>query len=83
MADDLSYPIEVATKLRADGINTEIYLEAKAFKKKLNYANKLSIPFAIIIGEDEINQNKVALKNMISGEQSIVSIEEAISIIKQ
>ncbi len=83
MVDDLSYPIEVATKLRADDINTEIYLEEKAFKKKLNYANKLSIPFAIIIGEDEINQNKVALKNMISGEQNVVSIEEAISIIKQ
>ncbi|MBR3281657.1 MAG: histidine--tRNA ligase [Clostridia bacterium] len=76
MIDDLTYPIEVATKLRARGVNTEIFLEEKAFKKKLNYANKQNIPYAIIIGEDEVAQNKVTLKNMETGDQSTVSIEE-------
>ena len=76
MIDDLTYPIEVATKLRARGVNTEILLEEKAFKKKLNYANKQNIPYAIIIGEDEVAQNKVTLKNMETGDQSTVSIEE-------
>ena len=76
MIEDLTYPIEVATKLRAKGVNTEIYLEEKAFKKKLNYANKQNIPYAIIIGEDEVAQNKVTLKNMETGDQNTVSIEE-------
>lgn len=76
MIEDLSYPINVATKLRAKCINTEIYLEEKAFKKKLNYANKQSIPYVIIIGEDEVAQNKVTLKNMITGDQSLVSIDD-------
>ena len=79
MIEDLSYPIEVATKLRQNDIETEIYLEEKAFKKKLNYANKQSIPYAIIIGEDEVAQNKVALKDMQTGEQKIMTIDEVIT----
>ena len=81
MIDDLSYPITVATKLRENGINTEIFFEEKAFKKKLNYANKQEIPYAIIIGEDEVNNNVVTLKDMRNGEQKTVSVEEAIQSI--
>ena len=76
MTDNIEYCIKVATALRNKGINTEIYLEEKAFKKKLNYANKLNIPYCIIIGDDEINQNKVTVKNMQTGEQNLVSIDE-------
>ena len=76
MVDDLSYPISVAATLRQKGINAEVYLEEKAFKKKLNYANKLNIPYVIIIGEDEIAQNKVTLKNMQTGEQKLISVDE-------
>ena len=76
MVEDLSYPIKVATKLREKGINTEIYLEQKAMKKKMNYANKQNIPFAIIIGEDEVGTGTVTIKNMITGEQETKKIEE-------
>ena len=79
MIEDLTYPIKVATMLREKGINTEIFLEEKAFKKKLNYANKQNIPHVIIVGEDEVSQNKVTLKDMTSGEQKTISIEELIS----
>ena len=76
MIEDLTYPIEVATKLRAKGKKVEIYFDNKSMKKKMNYANKQNVPFAIIIGEDEINVNKVMLKNMLTGEQELKSIDE-------
>lgn len=76
MLDDLSYPIEVATNLRNKGINVEIYLENKNMKKKMNYANKQNVPYAIIIGEDELNTNTVTLKNMITGEQKNITVDE-------
>ena len=76
MIEDLSYPIKVATELRNKGINAEVYLEEKAFKKKLNYANKLGIPYVIIIGEDEVAQNKVTLKDMKTGEQKLIDANE-------
>ena len=75
MVEDLSYPIKVATILRDKGINTEIYLEDKSFKKKLNYANKQNIPYVIIVGDDEIAQNKVTLKNMTTGNQELIDID--------
>ena len=67
--DDLDFAIEVATTLREAGIKTEVYTEDEKFKKKLNYANKLGVPYVAIIGEDEIKMKKVALKNMKTGEQ--------------
>ena len=76
MLEDLSYPIKVATKLREKGINTEIYLEQKAMKKKMNYANKQNIPYAIIIGEDEVANEVITIKNMVTGEQETKKIEE-------
>ena len=76
MVEDLAYPIKVATKLREKGINVEIYLEPKAIKKKMNYANKQNIPYAIIIGEDEVANETVTIKNMITGEQETKRIEE-------
>ena len=76
MLEDLSYPIEVATKLRNKGINVEIYLENKNMKKKMNYANKQNIPYAIIIGEDELNNDVVTLKDMRIGEQKTLKIDE-------
>ncbi|MBO5142502.1 MAG: histidine--tRNA ligase [Clostridia bacterium] len=76
MVDDLSYPIKVATKLREKGINTEMYLEQKAMKKKMNYANKQNIPYAMIIGEDEVANETVTIKNMVTGEQEIKKLDE-------
>lgn len=76
MVEDLTYPIDVATKLRARGKKVEIYFDNKSMKKKMNYANKQNVPYAIIIGEDEINAGKVMLKNMMTGEQELKSVEE-------
>ena len=75
MVEDLEVPISVATKLRSLGINTEIYLNNKKLKAKFKYADKLKIPYVIVIGEEEIDSNTVTLKNMETGEESKLSIE--------
>ena len=82
MVDDFNKSIEVATELRKNGINTQIYTDNAKIKKQFNYANRLGIPYVIVIGEDEINNNVVSLKNMESGEQNTISLDEAINIIK-
>lgn len=82
MVDDFNKSIEVATELRENGINTQIYTDKAKIKKQFNYANRLGIPYVIVIGENEINNNVVSLKNMINGEQKTVTLENAIKIIK-
>jgi len=71
----------IAKELRVKGINTETQLTAIKFGNQLKYASKKNIPWVMIIGEDEINTKKVQLKNMETGEQNLVSLEEAIDII--
>lgn len=82
MCEDFKYVADVATELRKNDINTQIYLEDKKIKAKFKYIDKLQTPFAIVVGEDEIKENKVMLKNMQTGEQEKVSVEEAIEKIK-
>ena len=82
MIDDLSIPVQIATKLRANEINTQIYLESAKIKKQFKYANSLDLPYVIVLGEDEIKNNTVTLKDMKKGDQCEISIEEAINIIK-
>jgi len=82
MSDDIEYALKVATTLRNAGINSEVYLEDKKIKAKFKYADRLKIPYVIIIGEDEIKERLVALKNMGTGEQITIKIEEAIEILK-
>lgn len=81
-SDDISVCLPIATTLRDADINTEIYMESKKIKAKFKYADKLSIPFVIVIGETEIETNTVSLKNLETGEQVQVNIEDAIKIIK-
>lgn len=76
MIDNLEVPIKIATNLRNLGINTEIYLNNKKLKAKFKYADKLEIPYVIIIGEDEIEDNKLKLKNMETGNEEIYEISE-------
>lgn len=76
--NDLGFALEVATKLREAGIKTEVFTEDEKFKKKLIYANKVGVHYVAIIGEDEIKLRKVALKNMKTGEQEILSAGEVI-----
>lgn len=76
MVEDLTVPIKVATALRNNGINTEIYLNNKKLKAKFKYADKLEIPYVIIIGEDEITNNEIKLKNMETGEEKEFTLEQ-------
>ena len=78
MTDNLEKCMEIASKLREAKINTEIYLEDKKIKSKFKYADKLNIPFTVVIGDDEIEKNKVTLKNMTTGEQETLIIEDVI-----
>ena len=75
MTEDLSTAIRIATKLRNQGIKTEIYLNNKKLKAKFKYADKLEIPYVIIIGEDEIQNNVVKLKNMKTGEEKEITMD--------
>ena len=82
MTDDISRALEVATKIRAEGINTDVYLENKKIKAKFKYADKLKIPYVAVIGEEEEKNGTVSLKNMESGEQEEMSVEKMIEILK-
>ena len=70
MIEDMTVPIKVATDLRKQGINTEIFLNNKKLKAKMKYADKLEIPYVIVIGEDEINTGIIKVKNMKTGEET-------------
>jgi histidyl-tRNA synthetase len=72
------YGLEVIQKIRQGGINAEIYPDVVKAKKLFNYTDKRNIPFAIIIGSEEIKTGKLSLKNMKSGEQESLTVEEII-----
>ena len=82
MTENIERALEVSKILRDNGINTEVYLEDKKIKAKFKYADHLQIPYVIIIGEDEIENKTVSLKNMENGEQQTISLDEAIKILK-
>ncbi|MBO4689487.1 MAG: histidine--tRNA ligase [Paludibacteraceae bacterium] len=76
--DELRYALCWAKALRAEGIAVEVYPEPTKMKKQMGYADVKQIPFVAIVGGDEMAQNKVMLKNMASGEQQLVSLDELI-----
>ena len=69
-------------KARQAGIRTEIYPDASKMKKQMAYANAKQIPFVALAGENEMNEGKLTLKNMTTGEQQLVTIDELIANIK-
>ena len=69
MTEDLGAAAAAATALREGGVRTQLYFEKKKFKAKMSYADKLGVPFAVLIGEDEVNEGVVSVKDMRSGEQ--------------
>jgi histidyl-tRNA synthetase len=79
MTEDLSPAIALATQLRAANIRAQIHAEQKKFKQKLSYADKLSIPYAVFLGEDEINAGVVAVKDLKTGEQVKLPADQAIA----
>ena len=76
MTDNLDKALEVGGRLRSAGINTDVYLEDKKIKAKFKYADKLKIPYVAIIGEEEEKNGTVSLKNMQTGEQEEIKIED-------
>ena len=77
MTEDLSPAIRLATAFRARGIRTQLYFEKKKFKAKMSYADKLAIPYAVFLGEDEIAAGTCSVKDLRTGVQESLSLEEA------
>ena len=75
--DDRSASIAAATKLRNSGLRCQLYTEQRKFKVKMSYANKIGVPFAVLIGDDEISEDVLTVKNMETGEQRRMSADEA------
>lgn len=78
MTDEVGPAIELATRLRDNGIRVQLHCEKKKFKAKITYADKLAIPYVIFMGEDEIKNNVVALKELATGEQTNTGFDEAL-----
>ncbi|MCI8476883.1 MAG: histidine--tRNA ligase [Oscillospiraceae bacterium] len=83
MTEDLSPSISFATTLREAGIRTQLHGEQKKFKQKLSYASKLSIPYAVFLGEDEVKSGQVTVKDLDTGEQITQTPEEAVRRIQE
>ena len=82
-AAEAAASMKMLKELRNAGVRAEIYPDASKMKKQMGYADALAIPFVAIVGETEMTQNKMMLKNMTTGEQALVSVVEAINIIKK
>ena len=83
MEKELAECLEIASKLRISGINTDVYLEEAKIKKKMKYADKFKIPYTIIVGEEEIKTKILTLKDMKTGEQKKLTIDEIINEISK
>ena len=82
MGDFNEKAIEISQKLRNSDIKCEIYFEESKFKAKMNFANKIKVPYVLILGEDEVANEYVTLKNMTTGEQQKLSLNDAVNAIK-
>jgi histidyl-tRNA synthetase len=76
--EGFNYGLSILSHLRQAGIPSELYAEPSKFKKQLAYADKKGIPFVVVIGEQEVQQQTVTLKNMLSGQQETIAIEELV-----
>ena len=81
MGNVLDWAVQTATVLRSTGIRSQIYMEQKKAKAKFSYADKLKIPFAVVVGEDERNAGTVSLKDLRTGEQQTLSPAQAAEVI--
>jgi histidyl-tRNA synthetase len=82
MTDDFTHAISLATAMRSSGVRTQVYFEPKKFKAKMSYANKTGLPYVIFLGEDEIKDGRVTVKDMRTGEQTSISSAMAVTAIK-
>ena len=79
---ETAYCLPAVAKAREAGIRTEIYPDSSKMKKQMSYANAKQIPFVALAGENEMTEGKLTLKNMLTGEQQLVAIEELIEKVK-
>ena len=79
---ETAYCLPAVAKAREAGIRTEIYPDSSKMKKQMSYANAKQIPFVALAGENEMAEGKFTLKNMLTGEQQLVAIEELIEMVK-
>ena len=82
MTEDLSAAIAAAAALRREGLRVQLYTEKKKFKARMNYADKLGVPYVVFLGEDEIAEGVLSVKDMRSGEQQKLSPAEAAALIR-
>ena len=80
--EEQKYCLKLLSKLRNAGIRAEIYPENAKMKKQMGYADSKKIPFVALVGAEEMNQNMIKIKDMISGDQKLVSVEELIDMLK-
>ncbi len=82
MTEDMSPAVKLATEFRENGVRAQIYTEKKKFKAKIGYADKLGIPYAVFLGEDEVASGSATVKNMKTGEQNTLPSSDAVSAVK-
>ena len=80
---ETAYCLPVVGKLRAAGVRTELFPDASKMKKQMSYANQKQIPFVALAGENEINEGKFTLKNMFTGDQQLVTVDELLAQVSQ
>ena len=80
---EAAYCLPVLAKVRAAGVRAEIYPDSAKMKKQMSYANAKNIPFVAIAGETEMNEGKFTLKNMLTGEQHAVTVNELLTMMKE
>ncbi len=79
MTEELGYAISAAAELRRAGIRTQLYGENKKFKAKMSYADRIGVPYVVFIGEDEIKEGVLSVKNMQTGEQRKLTTAQAVA----
>ena len=82
MTENVGAAIALAEELRQGGLRVQLYGEQKKFKQKMAYANKLGVPFAVLLGEDEIAEGMCSVKNMITGEQVKLAPGDAAAFVR-
>ena len=80
---EIAYCMPIAQLMRKNGVSTEVYADSVKMKKQMNYANATGVSFVALVGENEMNEGKVTLKNMQTGEQQMVTPEEMLAMVKQ
>lgn len=80
---EISYALNVAQQLRKNGVSCDMDMLGRGIGKNFGYADTQGIPYVLVLGEDEVRDKKVSLKNMVDGQQSQMTFEEALEIIQK